>query len=312
MKSGISKYALRRLFTLVLIVIFLLSGCGVLETENKSSADNISGSNVQSVQLTEPEEKVAYKVIYHDIGIPAGSASYQVVNNTVYAVKIENGTGESRYYWERVSDKEVSTQPIESSAAYREAPDNCFLFCVDGAGNLVFLRAANEEIGSVYELLKYDASGNELWRTEVTKQFIEMESNGEFYRFLASDGVGRCYIATQKSIYLFDGNGNYTGKLENVYGQEPYGLITTGRSRDGKLMLARRERYSDLSDGIELVEIDFERKAISNIYQEIPESTGAFRLMPGISYDFLICDRDSLYGCNVQDGTIVRILNWAE
>lgn len=312
MKSGISKYAIRRLFILILVDIFLLNGCGGLKKENESSADNITDKTIQGVHLIEPEEKTTYKTAYQYMGIPAGADSFQVVNNTVYAVKTENDTGEIRYYWERVYDKEASAQPIEGSAVYGETPDNCILFCVDGAGNPIFLLAMEEGTNSTYELLKYDVSGNELWRTEVTEQFREMERNGEFYSLLASDGVGRCCITTQKSIYLFDENGSYTGKLENVYGQEPYGLITAGRSRDGKLMLARRERYPDLSDGIELVEIDFGDKEISNIYQGIPNNTGIFHLMPGISYDFLICDIDSLYGCNMQDGTIVRILNWAE
>lgn len=154
-------------------------------------------------------------------------------------------------------------------------------------------------------LCAYDNQGALMWEQDIT-DIINSDSENSYISNMMIDAEGRFYLSGDNIIRLFDKEGNYKGdvRLENGW------FNSLGAGKDGKIYGCYYDRSSD-TGGYCLAEIDFNSKAIANVYQNYPNGNGN-GLVAGIDKDFLVNDGSRVYEYDLASQSYEELFNWLD
>ncbi len=172
---------------------------------------------------------------------------------------------------------------------------------------LVYFWEENETTGEYrnwQELLKCDASGSQVFRTDLR----DVIGEDSYISNLVVDGKGRVYLVCDESVHLFDAQGGYAGKAD-ISGSMNW-IQSAGVGKDGKVYLCGDLSNAD-SSGYGLVEIDFEKKAPGAVAGKFPNSNGQV-LTPGLEKDFIAHDSSSVYEYDMATQTSEKLFSWLD
>ncbi|MCM1027024.1 MAG: extracellular solute-binding protein [Roseburia sp.] len=168
---------------------------------------------------------------------------------------------------------------------------------------------ATGESKSQYFLVKQDIDGNEIFRQEITE--IMQREDAQYVNYFVIDGEGRSYVSTgEEKILLFDGEGNFQGSVEVGGGMNSW-INGMGTGGDGKVYACCYSNNGN-SGGYALQEIDFEKRAVANTYENYPSSNGNGELAPGGERSFLVNGGSTAYEYNLDTQTAEPLFNWID
>lgn len=164
------------------------------------------------------------------------------------------------------------------------------------------------EYSSWQELAKYSPGGETVWRMELGD--IMEENNISYIQNIAVDGQGRIYISADEQIFLLDEEGAFRGVVDLGSGISSW-VNSLGRGKDGK-MYASVYYHRGESSGLELSEIDFEKKAVAASYENFPNGNSNGGLTQGVEHDFLVQDSNGLYGYDCETQSAELLFKWMD
>lgn len=219
------------------------------------------------------------------------------------------GEGKETYYCKELgSEAEAVELPVTVPPQY-----NVSKLIPDADGNM-YLFMMNYESGTespdgymipdVY-LCKLDSRGNEIFNRNITR---EMQASAGMEQVYVQDALidaeGHIYATADNYIFLFDAEGNLKGTVQTTDW-----ISSIGLGKDGKVYLTQ---WSSTGGGMELVEVDYEAKALGAAYQNFPNGSSNGTLCAGIEHDFIVNDSTKLVGYNIADQTTEDILDWLD
>lgn len=149
---------------------------------------------------------------------------------------------------------------------------------------------------SAMYLEKYDAEGNQIFSHDISKAFNE---EGMFIREFAVDSKGRIVVATDDRILLYDASGQNKGEIPSA-------------SWINALCVDKEDNFYATQhgqDGLELALIDFEGKAFTSTYKNIPYSQN---IVAGENNDFIVSTDSAVYMYSLETQTLEKICDWID
>lgn len=212
----------------------------------------------------------------------------------------------------RRSLKDGTSETIPVTASDEEYYMNTFQVGADGSLYIILVNwSYNESTGessNQYYLLKKDASGNEIFREEISETM--KQEGAEYVNSFAVDGQGRTYLTAETKVLLFDGEGKFRGSLDVGSGMGGW-INGIGRGGDGKVYTYCYS-YNGESGGYALQEIDFEKRAVAKTYEGFPDSSGNGDLVPGGESSFLVSNGTGVYEYSLETQTAELLFNWLD
>lgn len=153
-----------------------------------------------------------------------------------------------------------------------------------------------------YYLVKLDGTGNEFWR-----QPLVGENPDEYWvDWLALLADGRIVLCDADGIFLYDAQGNKTGKAKL---QKELQNISVFQMQDGTLLL--QSYHSEKNTNI-LNKWDVDTGELSEDYM-IPGGLGNYEMMDtGEGYDLFLVGNGSIYGYNLGDTQLKELMNFID
>lgn len=157
-------------------------------------------------------------------------------------------------------------------------------------------------------LNKFDEKGNGIFSRDITSQ---LQNSRPF--FIAADAQGRIYVAGDKSVWCYDGEGNEQGNIS--VGNSAGSIVGMGCAGDGRVYVscyhsAEGFIQMDFSD-CDLAELDFENRRLGNVYAHFRQG-GSGRLISGADGEFLSFNDRSVYQYEGKDQTSEMIFDWID
>lgn len=285
-----------------LLACLLLAGCGSSAEESHSSSASPTDTAEETfnkdciyskelIQLVPPMEKISevfscdgkLYLLGSDSGDDAAAAGYDVI-----AVCVLDGSGMT----------EIARIPREWDAESQSGIRIRDLWA-DTEGNIYLLEDHYTNISvvdsvSVYQIIKLDSAGNQLWKTEETGE--ERPADVVF-----SDGY--TLVSVGLEVKLFDGDGKETGSL-SVDGMRWIGQLFT--SADDRVFV----KGTMVTGSTAILEIDAKKGRIGEKL-EIPEIDGAW-IMTGYGYDLFLQNTNMIVGYNIGDSGYTEILDFVD
>ncbi len=196
------------------------------------------------------------------------------------------------------------------------AADQTFsAFSADSQGNLYCLRNvySYDETGDSSENLYYleqktleDETVFSVYLNEVPEIQKISEQQGWLYidNLFAEDDA--LYLLGGGSILKFDKNGNF---VSNVIKQDPGNVLSSStivRGRNGQYIATC---YGD--NGIKIYPLDFANGTIGTA-TELQNSSYGYNFYPGYAYDFYVSDNYAVYGYNVGDTAVTKLMSYVD
>lgn len=308
---------------LAFVLALGLTACNNQKVENNGQAKN--GKEVAAKDELAPE----YTYVANYLSFPEEFQNGEFVfsGNNVYA---------SCYDYDTTSLKStyvIKKATIEGNgfgtpqAIYAAAGDNYLQsITADKDGNVYFILVerpvspddnATEqewndyyesmEQNSVYNLVKLDADGNEVFKVD----FTDRTKDGEYFyaNSMIVDGQGRIYMSLNDSgVLLFDANGSCTGKAQlSVQGW----IDGIGLAKDGKVYACYYNYSGESASGM-IAEIDFDNKQFGKSYKNFPIGNGNSKLFPGVEGDIICSDSNSVSSYSFEKEESTKILTWLD
>lgn len=154
-------------------------------------------------------------------------------------------------------------------------------------------------------LCGYDNQGVLTWEQDIT-DIINSDSDNNYISNMLIDKEGRFYLSSNDIIRLFDKDGQYQGNLT----LDSSWINSIGMDRDGKVYICYYDQSTD-AGGYCLAEVDFNGKAIANVYQNYPSGNGN-GLVAGIDKDFLVNDGSRVYEYDLASQSYEELFNWLD
>ncbi len=146
-------------------------------------------------------------------------------------------------------------------------------------------------------LEKYDTEGNQIYSNDISNTLNS--ERGLYIREFAVDSRGRMVVSTDNKILLFDANGQSKGEIPTT------SWINT-------LCVDKEDNFYATQhgqDGLELALIDFEGKAFTSTFKNIPYSQ---YIVAGENNDFIVATNSSVYTYSLETQTLEKICDWVD
>lgn len=301
MKKGIKQFLA---MALTAAMTFSLAACG--GSENGESA-NVNSSGQRE---TETPEWV-YVPEYMELN---GDGSYWSMKMQGDYLYYESNAWDEETQTYSVSIKKYSLSDGSEEALPLQIGDgslNGFEIGVDGSiYAMVYYWSMDDTTGeysSWQSLVKYDASGNEVYNVDLSE--IKEQEGIDYFGSLALDEQGRVYIVCESQVVLFDAEGKYSGIVSVGSGMNSW-LNYAGLGKDGKIYACGYANNGN-SGGYKLYEIDFDKKATGATYDNFPGGNGS-ALTPGVDKDFLVHDGTTVYEYDMATQTSEPLFKWLD
>ena len=296
---------------LLSITILLLSGCGAEKENNEAVEALLTPIRNEKAAVAAWEEKGAE---FYDLSRMLGDKLYFV------EMKWDESTEKSA---DAVICRKQRGQEAEQLTHFGAGEFICYTVDESGA---VYALYTKEEGGEQHSFLrKVSAEGELLYDTP-----FSAESGGEEQALSRlgtvsegeADEMGRaCFANASGDLYLFD----ETGELacvsraswdENTYGKGA-GLVNAGEdgifayTTDGRKLSLQKVDMTEGSLGNALqVKVDAPGTQAKN--PAVQTGTVSMELFSGYERGVLLSDSDALWGYEISDGELMRILGWGD
>jgi len=271
------------------------SGNGAGADEGQTAAPGADGGAAQ-------QELMIYEADFWDV--PSDNA--RRLGPVIY--------GDILYYLDTTKDSleavDIRTKEVREIGCSLEDGVNPVQFAVGEDGALAVLAysgatetAAAEEF---YELVFYDASGNETARQEITEHVCDEDAGTEGRRpaAMALDREGRVYLSfdnLEGDVAVFDRQGQFLFALED---ESRCRDILQGD--DGVVYGLGYEQSVPGKQGFVLCEIDPEGRAVGEVCEGVPDGSLFYGGRDG---EFVIGRGNSLYSYDREDGRVEELTN---
>lgn len=162
-----------------------------------------------------------------------------------------------------------------------------------------------DEYEPKYFLMKYDASGNEIFHQEITE--TTQENGVDYINNIVVDDQNRVCLFGSSDALVFDGEGAFLGVIKLSDGMG--GINGAGKGKDGKIYTCGWSPNGE--GGYTLSELDLEKRTVVNTYSNFPSGNGN-GLTAGMEHDFLAYDSSGVYGYNLADQSSEKIFDWVD
>ena len=153
-----------------------------------------------------------------------------------------------------------------------------------------------------YYLMKLDGNGNELWKKELAGENPDMYWVNQMLPLKD----GRIVISDADGMFLYDAQGNKTGKV-NL--QKELEISDMYQLRDGSLVVRSfsPEKYGDI-----LNKVNVDNGEVSEDYTIPGGASGYGGLYAGNGFDFFVVGSGSIYGYNLGDAELTELMNFID
>ena len=296
---------------LLSITILLLSGCGAEKENNEAVEASLTPIRNEKAAVAAWEEKSAE---FYDLSRMLGDKLYFV------EIKWDESTKKSA---DAVICRKQRGQEAEQLTHFGAGEFICYTVDEGGA---VYALYTKEEGGEQHSFLrKVSAEGELLYDTP-----FSAESGGEEQALSRlgtvsegeADEMGRaCFANASGDLYLFD----ETGELacvsrapwdENTYGKGA-GLVNAGEdgifayTTDGRKLSLQKVDMTEGSLGNAL-QVKVDAPGTQAKKSAVQTGTVSMELFSGYERGVLLSDSDALWGYEISDGELMRILGWGD
>lgn len=287
-----------------------MTACGTPTDGDAESTDGGSAKTEVKEWVYVPEyfELEEDNVSYYDMKYLGDALYYQS-----YDYNEETATSTQSICRYSLTDRSVSKAaiPLEPSetgedGSYKGQSIYSFMPLEDG-GYAVALSnyqgSPNGSYESWLEFAKYDAEGNEVFKTDM-KEAMEGDDSNAYVRSIQTDGQGRFYLAADSKVWLLDAEGVFCGAAEVNTGW----INGMGADKDGKVYVSY---YNMDTDGSSLAEVNFDQKAVGTVYGNLPD-TSVSTISAGLEKDFLLYSSTAVYEYDLATQTSEKLFDWLD
>ncbi len=196
------------------------------------------------------------------------------------------------------------------------APDQSFnSFAADSQGNLYCLRNVyvyddgSDNSEDLYYLEQKTLDDETIFSVSLNevpeiKQIEEQQGWLYINGLYAEDDA--LYLVCGSSILKFDKNGNIVGSVIKQDTENVLDGASIVRGRDGKYAAVN---YGDT--GMKIYPVDLVNGTIGT-GTELPGNSYSFSFYPGSGYDFYVSDNYAVYGYNLGDTTVTKLMSYVD
>lgn len=258
--------------------------------------------------------------------LPKGSENgytevIQFTNDTLYysvnEYDPEAGMYQNSYYSLDAKAEKIEPVKLDINTDGLEL-NNVMKTIITDDGGLMMLNATYKELGMVemdgysymeydynnpvFELIKVDATGNVVFRNDMTQYMSNVSSEyGIYIQYMESDINGNVVLSDgEQVIWAFDKDGNFLFTA-------PVGswLNGMGRSKDGDLYISF---HDSTSGSVVLKKVDMQTKSLGEALKNLPMSFYDSP-MPGLNEDFLLKASSDIYEYDIETQTSEKLLS---
>ncbi|MBQ8547737.1 MAG: extracellular solute-binding protein, partial [Lachnospiraceae bacterium] len=185
-----------------------------------------------------------------------------------------------------------------------------FVALEEGVGVVLntYKSSANGEYESWDSFVKLDASGNEIFNTDLREVMGNDEENS-YIRNILADAEGNFYLVADRKVFLIDAEGKSCGAADLNMGTDSW-VNAAGVGKNGKVYVGCFD-YSTGESKYILSEIDFASRKVSNTYENFRSSNGE-RIYAGAEKDFVIHDGSTVYEYDLEKQTCEAAFDWLD
>ncbi|MCM1178868.1 MAG: extracellular solute-binding protein [Clostridium sp.] len=247
-------------------------------------------------------------------GMEGEPEAYCVKNGTLYLLSAKQAEGEIpsdgesgaqndtkaefHFYKLAIDGGGLEEMPLELSEQ-----ESIKAFYVEDDGSIVHMISGAEGIW----LLRQDEGGKVKLRENLTASLGLLED--AFMSRVVADGSGNVFVASNRIIYILNGNFQLSGEVEL---REDQSLCDMARTKDGRIVYVQNVIHSGGYAEVEACILDTEQKkagkALSGILNASAEGNC---LLDGAEYDFYMKNRFGIYGYNIDEKKEKKLLDAA-
>ncbi|MBQ7776523.1 MAG: extracellular solute-binding protein [Lachnospiraceae bacterium] len=228
---------------------------------------------------------------------------------TVYSYNEVTNESSNLLYSRDINDP--STETVVDIPAFEvEGYDSNFSdFFYDNEGNLYILYyvAPPYVEGEEYDyndnttyLVKYDSSMNQVFSQDL-KEMFQDENNSYIQRCVVGKD-GKIFASSSDLIYVMGSDGAYQTAIPT---QSDW-INDMFATEDGRVFFTR---YSNMGNGMEMVEINTESNMLGETYENLPDMNAQAKAVGG---KLLVKGSSNLYEYNLETQESTPILNWID
>lgn len=307
------KYSKKIILTILFSLLCLLTvSCGIPENGNASlgGIDNNAAAGSRTPAAGSGQKPVYIPSFQTLSGSENGLCLHLEYNggSLYYSLMEPDTEGQNRLSFYRQDlaqdgDSPQAEKLYEDCKAWEELETDTLAFFTDALGNSFFIleKESSDSNRKQYFLYKYNDSGNELFRRDITAQTAMPPESGSLKPFLlaVTDSENRIYIGQNHSISLYDKEGYLQAKTVL-----PGELAGMDRGRDGEVYVT----YHTNGDLV-LGKVDSQTGIVTKLLSDFP---GNGTLSGGTEYDILTMDLEKVYGFSIGMEAPEIMLTWAD
>ncbi|MBQ7919141.1 MAG: extracellular solute-binding protein [Lachnospiraceae bacterium] len=288
---------------LILTMLISMVGCGsTAETQNTAS-EYVYVPTFMEIDVEEADWLSDAIVVGDEL-----YTSYSIYDEVTYE-------SEQKFVKKNLTDGSGFTElPIQIVPTVENYQTSVNSFCMDENANIYVLayeypkydpenpESSYEEVKPVYSVFKYDKDGNQIFANDISVLLQKDEMNSYVQRMLV-DKNGRIFLSSNNLVFVLDENGN---ELCTIDTQAEW-INSLGMDKAGKVYASM---YGMDYNGLELVELNADTKAIGNKISGCPDTNGNGSYYPGIEAGMLIGGSECLYEFNPATGEVKEVVDW--
>ncbi|MCM1497369.1 MAG: extracellular solute-binding protein [Clostridium sp.] len=230
-------------------------------------------------------------------GIDGRVVSYTIKNGQLYVLAVDEADGSYQFF---SADEEEKHAALICSEPLTEK--DISFFCVDAAGNMIYLLSSADHQESGIELVKVDGSGKELFRQDIAKT---IHGDPVLISGIVSDNRGQTVLACGERIYLFDEQLQPAGELQT---EEGY-VVDLALTKNGEIVCV-----TDLLDDMLTLKVYLPDAQAGKwgepVAVPLEGNAGNDYVADGAEYDFYYKGRSGIYGYDLEAGAQTELINY--
>lgn len=284
---------MKKITAVVMTIVCILSlvSCGKSE-------------NNQILQQMEDKTDVTFEGKNMELkGVKGTILSYTVKNGTLYMLTNCEADGEqtsNSYDFYSLDSDENNAQSILSLTSIEE---NIVTFCVDAAGNIIYISVSDNSEDWNMELVKVDNGGQELSRENITKI---IGNDDVLISGIVSDSNGVIALASGQKVYFFDENLQSAGEVQ---AQEGY-VLDIALTKNGGIVCVTDQLDSD-AVALKVYLLDVKNRKWGDIVNISVGGNGeSDYIVDGGQYDFCFKGRSGIYGYDMETKKQTELMDY--
>ena len=287
---------------LILAMVISMAGCGKSEETTNDASGYVYVPTFTEIDIEGADW-------FSDV-IIAGEelyTSYNSYDEVLY-------TSETKFVKKNLAEgSDFVELPIQLSASEEGYEVNADRFCVGEDGSIYLMvyeyptfdpenPETYEYVEPRYAVHKYDKDGKQVFAENISEMLMKDEMNS-YVQSMLVDAKGRMYLCSNNLVFVLDENGK---ELCTIDTQAEW-IRGMGKDKAGKIYVSM---YGMDYNGIDLVEINADTKALGNKISGCPDSAGNSSYNPGIETGILVAGSTCLYEFDTTTGENREVVSW--